>query len=63
MVILSLLDYKDLKILGFAAYGFTTPLLVLVLIIGKGARKLNQGMAGSWAFHLSTLRGWKGHLY
>ena len=39
MVILSLLDYKDLKILGFAAYGFTTLLLVLVLIIGKGAEE------------------------
>ena len=39
MVILSLIDYKDLKILGFAAYGFTTLLLVLVMIFGKGAEE------------------------
>ncbi len=39
MIILSLVDYKDLKILGFAAYGFTTLLLVLVLIIGKGGEE------------------------
>lgn len=39
MIILSLIDYKDLKILGFAAYGFSTLLLVLVLIIGKGAEE------------------------
>jgi len=44
MVILSLIDYKDLKILGFAAYGFTTLLLVLVLIIGIGAEE--KGMQG-----------------
>ena len=36
MVILSLLDYKDFKMLGYIAYAFSTLLLVLVLIIGRG---------------------------
>jgi rod shape determining protein RodA len=44
MIILSLVDYKDLKILGFAAYGLTTLLLVLVLIIGIGEEE--KGMQG-----------------
>lgn len=39
MVILSLVDYKDLRILGFPAYGFTTLLLLLVLFVGKGAEE------------------------
>lgn len=39
MIILSLIDYKDLRILGYFAYGMTTLLLVLVLIIGKGAEE------------------------
>lgn len=39
MVILSMIDYKDLRILGYVAYGFTTLLLILVLIIGKGAEE------------------------
>ncbi|AGC69151.1 rod shape-determining protein RodA [Thermoclostridium stercorarium subsp. stercorarium DSM 8532] len=36
MVVLSLIDYKDLKVLGFPAYGFSILLLVLVLFIGRG---------------------------
>lgn len=36
MIVLSLIDYKDLKLLGFPAYGFTTLLLILVKIIGMG---------------------------
>lgn len=36
MIILSLIDYKDFKLLGFPAYCFSTMLLVLVLLIGKG---------------------------
>ena len=36
MVILSLLDYKDFRMLGYVAYAFSTLLLVLVLFIGEG---------------------------
>ncbi len=36
MVTLSLIDYKDFRILGYFAYGFSTFLLILVLIIGFG---------------------------
>ena len=39
MIILSLIDYKDLRILGFIAYGFSTLLLILVLFIGYGAEE------------------------
>lgn len=39
MVILSLIDYKDLRILGYPAYWFSILLLVLVLIVGKGAEE------------------------
>ena len=35
-VILSLIDYKALTILSYLAYGFTTLLLLLVLVIGEG---------------------------
>ncbi len=44
MVILCLIDYKDLRILGFAAYGFSTLLLILVLIIGIGREE--KGTSG-----------------
>jgi rod shape determining protein RodA len=36
MVVLSLIDYKDLRILCFPAYGFTTLLLILVILFGSG---------------------------
>ena len=39
MIILSLIDYKDLKMLGFPAYLFSLFLLFLVLIIGQGAEE------------------------
>lgn len=39
MVILSLIDYKDLRILGLPAYCFSTFLLILVLIVGTGAEE------------------------
>lgn len=39
MVIISLIDYKDFRMLGFPAYCFSTFLLILVLIIGEGAEE------------------------
>lgn len=39
MVILSLIDYKDLRILCLPAYGFSTFLLLLVLLVGTGAEE------------------------
>lgn len=48
MVILSLIDYKDLKILGFGAYWFSIFLLFLVLIIGQGAEE--TGTQGWFVF-------------
>jgi len=39
MVILSLIDYKDYKMLGYPAYFFSILLLVLVLFIGKGDKE------------------------
>jgi len=39
MVILSLIDYKDFRMLGFPAYAFSTILLILVLFVGKGEKE------------------------
>lgn len=39
MVILSLIDYKDFRLLGFPAFIFSTLLLILVLIVGQGAEE------------------------
>lgn len=46
MVVLSLIDYKDLRILGLPAYGFSTFLLVLVLIPGMGTGGEETGTQG-----------------
>lgn len=44
MIILLFFDYKDFRILGFAAYAVTTGLLVLVLFYGHGLEEV--GMNG-----------------
>lgn len=48
MVILSLIDYKDFRVLGYVAYGFSTLLLILVLFIGKGDKE--TGTRGWFVF-------------
>jgi rod shape determining protein RodA len=44
LIILLFIDYKDFRILGFAAYAATTGLLVLVLFYGHGLEEV--GMSG-----------------
>lgn len=48
MIIISLIDYKDFRMLGFLAYAFSTLLLVLVLFIGHG--KEETGTKGWFNF-------------
>lgn len=47
LIVLLFIDYKDFRVLGFAAYAVTTGLLVLVLFYGRGLEEV--GMSG-WLF-------------
>lgn len=47
MVILLFFDYKDFRVLGFAAWAGTTALLLIVLVAGHGLEEV--GMSG-WLF-------------